>query len=144
MMDRYQAIIEKILRPGTQRRRYYELGLTGIRVILNEGWDSFWFRFRQRLGLYLKPHIGFIWRSDPYQLWIARNEPKPEELKAYRDESQSWQYRPKISIVTPVWNTDKRWLESAINSVINQVYDNWELCLVDDASSQPHVKRYFK
>jgi hypothetical protein len=29
------------LRRGTRRRHYHELGLTGIRVILNEGWRSF-------------------------------------------------------------------------------------------------------
>jgi len=139
-MSRYQGIIERILRPGTRRRQYYELGLTGIRVICNEGWGSFWFRFRLRLKQGLKPHIGFTWRSDPYQLWLARNEPNDEDLKAHRNESQSFPYRPKISIITPVWDTDKRWLELAVNSVLNQAYANWELCLVDDASGQPHIK----
>jgi len=44
LVNRYQRIVEKLLRSGTRRRRYYELGLTGIRAILNEGWKSF---FRQ-------------------------------------------------------------------------------------------------
>lgn len=48
LVNRYQRVIEKLLRSGTRRRRYYELGLTGIRVILNEGWRSFWYEFRQR------------------------------------------------------------------------------------------------
>lgn len=33
--------MEKLLRPGTRSRYYYELVLTGIRVILSEGWRSF-------------------------------------------------------------------------------------------------------
>ena len=41
LVNRYQRVIDKLLRPGTRRRHYYELGLTGIRVILNEGWRSF-------------------------------------------------------------------------------------------------------
>jgi SAM-dependent methyltransferase len=41
LVNRYQRIVEKLLRPGTRRRRYHELGLTGIRVILNEGWKNF-------------------------------------------------------------------------------------------------------
>ncbi len=45
-LNRYQRVIEKLLRQGTRRRYYYELGLTGIRVILNEGWRSFWSKFR--------------------------------------------------------------------------------------------------
>ena len=51
--NRYQRAVEKVLPLGTRRRYYYELGLTGIRVILNEGWRSFfrklkiWFRLRR-------------------------------------------------------------------------------------------------
>ena len=44
---------------------------------------------------------------------------------------------PLISIVTPVYNTDPRWLRACIDSVRQQVYPNWELCLCDDASSVP-------
>jgi FkbM family methyltransferase len=48
LVSRYQRIVEKLLRPGTRRRRYYELMLNDIRVILNEGWKSFWYEFRHR------------------------------------------------------------------------------------------------
>jgi MoaA/NifB/PqqE/SkfB family radical SAM enzyme/SAM-dependent methyltransferase/glycosyltransferase involved in cell wall biosynthesis len=47
LVNRYQRIVEKLLRPGTRRRYYYELGLTGIRVILNEGWHSFWLNYKR-------------------------------------------------------------------------------------------------
>ncbi|MFC2067700.1 glycosyltransferase [Chloroflexota bacterium] len=46
MVNRYQRVIEKLLRSGTRRRNYYELGLTGIRVILYEGWKTFWLKLR--------------------------------------------------------------------------------------------------
>jgi len=41
LMYRYQRIVDKLMRPGTRRRRPYELMLNGIRVILNEGWKGF-------------------------------------------------------------------------------------------------------
>jgi len=41
LVSRYQRIVERLLRSGTRRRHYYERGLGGIRVILNEGWKSF-------------------------------------------------------------------------------------------------------
>src|SRR5690606_15080945 len=41
---------------------------------------------------------------------------------------------PLISIITPVYNSEK-FLEAAILSVQNQTYSNWELILVDDAST---------
>jgi len=141
LMNRYLHILDRSLRPGTKPRIYYELGLYSIQVILNQGWGHFWQGFRQWLKQLIKlPHIGIMRQKGGYQLWLARNEPKPEDLKAYKHECLSFSYRPKISIITPVWNTDAKWLELAINSVLNQAYDNWELCLVDDASSKPHIK----
>ena len=49
LANRYQRIVERLLRPGTRRRRYYELGLNGIRVILTEGWKSFFRKVKARL-----------------------------------------------------------------------------------------------
>ena len=42
----YQSVVERLLRPGTGRRYYYQLMLAGIRVIRNEGWRSFFKKFR--------------------------------------------------------------------------------------------------
>ncbi len=41
LAGRHQRVVGKIMPPGTRRGRPYELVLTGIRVILNEGWRSF-------------------------------------------------------------------------------------------------------
>ena len=41
LVRRYQRVVDRLLRPGTRRRRPYDLALTGVRVILNEGWRSF-------------------------------------------------------------------------------------------------------
>ena len=49
-------------------------------------------------------------------------------------------YTPVISIVTPVYNTDEVWLRKAIESVRAQIYPHWELCLVNDGSTKPHVR----
>lgn len=41
---------------------------------------------------------------------------------------------PKISIIVPVYNAEKT-LHRCINSIINQLYQNWELLLIDDGST---------
>ena len=45
----YQRRVEKLLRRGTRRRRYYELGVTSARIVLNEGWHSFWRQFKEHI-----------------------------------------------------------------------------------------------
>ena len=50
-------------------------------------------------------------------------------------------HQPLISVVMPVYNTTEKWLRQAIESVRRQLYPNWELCIADDASTKPHVRR---
>jgi O-antigen biosynthesis protein len=47
---------------------------------------------------------------------------------------------PRFSIVTPVYETPAGVLRKMLASVETQSYGNWELCLVDDASREPHVR----
>ena len=44
-----------------------------------------------------------------------------------------------VSIITPVYNT-AQFLPQLIESVLNQSYDNWELLLIDDASTDNSLK----
>jgi glycosyltransferase involved in cell wall biosynthesis len=48
--------------------------------------------------------------------------------------------KPTISLLTPVYNTDEHLLRRCIHSVLYQAYPHWELCLVDDGSSVPHIQ----
>ena len=40
----------------------------------------------------------------------------------------------------PVYNTPEVFLREAIQSVLDQVYPDWELCIADDASTAPHIR----
>lgn len=56
-------------------------------------------------------------------------------------EIATFHYQPKISIAMPVYNVEEKWLRLCIDSILNQVYTNWELCMADDASTDPNVKK---
>jgi cellulose synthase/poly-beta-1,6-N-acetylglucosamine synthase-like glycosyltransferase len=83
--------------------------------------------------------MGLI-ESD-YDRWIKKNELTDDMIEEIKKEIKRFEYNPKISIIMPVYNVDQMWLEKAIDSVLNQLYENWELCIADDASTKKHVKQ---
>lgn len=50
-------------------------------------------------------------------------------------------HKPRISIVMPTFNSPERWLRRCVDSVRNQQYPYWELCIADDASTDARVRR---
>lgn len=76
-------------------------------------------------------------RERQYAAWLVYHAPSVAEQADLIREARSLAYDPLVSIVMPVCDTDPRWLRRAIGSVRAQVYDRWELCLVDDASTSP-------
>lgn len=65
----------------------------------------------------------------------------PAMEKLMRESIARMQPAPLISVLVPTYNTPEDVLRQTIESVINQIYPCWQLCIVDDASPQPHVKR---
>jgi hypothetical protein len=63
-----------------------------------------------------------------YAEWIARNEPSPDDLAAQVLLANDLSYRPKFSVVMPVYEISAEILQAAIDSLKAQTYDNWELC----------------
>ena len=70
-----------------------------------------------------------------YQEWLDKRRPSEKELDAAREKARGFIYRPLISIITPVFNTPAVWLGEAVESVLRQAYENWELVLIDDGST---------
>lgn len=74
-----------------------------------------------------------------YQKWIAKNNLSPNDIASARQQISQW-YQPKFSVIIPVYNVEAKWLKKAIESVIAQIYPEWEICIADDASTQPHIR----
>ncbi len=64
----------------------------------------------------------------------------PAELAALAARQKSFAYWPLFSVLMPVYNVEPRWLELAVASLDAQVYPEWELCLADDASTDPGTR----
>jgi glycosyltransferase involved in cell wall biosynthesis len=79
-------------------------------------------------------------RND-YSEWVRRydtlDEVKRVKLQTLCDGLTA---KPKISVLMPTYNPKPEWLIEAIESVREQIYPNWELCIADDASSDPAIR----
>ena len=96
------------------------------------------------LGPFLSPIHNAI-DGFGYRRWATRNDRlSAEDLQEIHAATARLTYRPLISVLMPVYNTDRRWLKAAIQSVRDQLYPNWELCIADDASTDAKVGRILR
>lgn len=91
---------------------------------------------RERLycGIRRRLHLD----DNEYVRWIKENE--TTRRSDAEQEMCSFRFSPLISIVTPVYNVEERWLRAFVQSVRDQWYGNWELCIADDKSPDAHVR----
>lgn len=112
-------------------------------------WLKRWQRVRRGLGYIRRNGLISTYRRlkmdqapgksvQDYQVWISKNE--NWDVEAIQKEIQNFKYQPKISILMPVYNVEQNWLEKCIQSVQNQFYPNWELCMADDCSTDESVR----
>jgi glycosyltransferase involved in cell wall biosynthesis len=76
-----------------------------------------------------------------YQKWFERHRANAHDLQRMRDKARTFASQPLISIITPVFDTPVARLEEAVQSVLAQAYENWELLLIDDGSTDPDLLR---
>ena len=65
--------------------------------------------------------------SISYYKWLRKNYAKKSDIEQIKAHLSGLTYQPKISIIVPVFNPNKKYLQQAIESVIAQIYSNWEL-----------------
>ncbi len=78
-------------------------------------------------------------RTDAYCSWAAEKE--ASELAESTAALPRCRARPLLTIVTPTYETPEPLLRACIDSVRAQTYGHWELCVADDGSKSPAVRR---
>jgi GT2 family glycosyltransferase len=76
--------------------------------------------------------------------WLDYQRMLNKNRQAIRNRIESLPGAPKISVLVPTYNTPERMLREMLQSVIEQLYQGWELCIADDGSSQAHVLKVLK
>lgn len=108
--------------------------LKGLRYLKHYGPKEFWVRLCERM----EPE------EVPYGPWFEQHRPSQEELEKQR--KKRWSYRPMFSVIVPAYRTPAIFLEQMIESLRNQTYDNWELCIAnaspEDDSMEQVLRKY--
>ena len=93
-------------------------------------------QFEERLTSFLE-----IKGTRSYEKWIIHYDlQSPTRNFRYFNNIRNFTDKPLVSVVIPVWKPDLRLLKECVYSVFNQIYDNWELCIVDDCSNSRNVE----
>ena len=116
-------------------RRAGQVMLTPLRLLAKPV-KTVWRKLRPQKTTREKPAI-----PTEYQKWFEEHRASTEKLNSMRLEVRSFGSQPLISILTPVFDTPVPWLLEAVESVLAQVYENWELLLIDDGSTDADLLR---
>jgi hypothetical protein len=99
---------------------------------------------REALGGFL----GVRWGRRPaaaptpgYDDFLRATEPDEQDLANLAEKAGRFPRRPLVSVLLPTYNTDPVFLRRAIESVRAQLYDRWELCIADDASTREDTRK---
>lgn len=145
---RFQKMCNSLLPLGSARRDFYWSLRRVTEVLLDGGPSAVFRRIRHRLHLGLNIHDILPrapGRDDvpslntQFEVWLRQHQQKPADIERMSAELERFTYIPSISIVMPVHNTEELWLLRAIESVQAQVYQNWEICAVNDASTKSYI-----
>lgn len=82
-------------------------------------------------------------RSYPYNFyeeWIENHRLTETDVENIASDIRGMAFKPVFSVIVPVYNTHEQWLRRCLDSVLAQLYPHWELCIADDASSDPRIR----
>lgn len=74
-----------------------------------------------------------------YPHWYNKQLPSQSELKL--QQTAHFPYNPLFSIVVPTYCTPQRYLIEMLNSVLDQTYQNWELCIADASPEDSDTRK---
>lgn len=118
------------LSPGSWLKKFKNYRVQSLSILNN-------LSYRDHIKYSLNNLIG-----DPYAVFRQTNRITEKLKKILTLRSQEIvENAPLISILTPIYNTPHQFLKEMIESVLAQIYPKWELCLIDDASSDPIIKQ---
>lgn len=95
-------------------------------------------------SFFKKRYLANKYRRESYIKWFEKSKLSEDAIKDQRKLAKELPSRPLISVLVPTYNTNPEHLRMCLDSVISQTYDNWEICISDDASTHEETKEVIR
>lgn len=79
-------------------------------------------------------------KGNDYNYWIKINEQNRPEAYEIKQLINHFDKDILFSIVMPTYNTEEKYLRECLDSILNQSFTNFEICIADDNSPDKRVK----
>ena len=140
--QRYRWTEKLLFDPDWYRREYPDVAQGG-----GDPWEHY-LKYGKDEGRGLNPALNFIQakiqkrkKGIAYYKWLKTHQDLTPETRQDMDRKmKAFSRKPLISVLMPVYNTRPEWLRQAIESVRNQIYPHWELCIADDCSTDQGIR----
>ena len=104
----------------------------GFRYLKHYGPKEFWVRLHER----------FEQEEIPYGPWYEESLPSGEELARQRERAARWD--TLVSVVVPAYRTPGLFLRQMMDSMIQQTYPNWELCIANGSPEDQEMQEILR
>ena len=114
-------VVSEGLKKVLKSNRYTYLFCKGIKSLIKEGFSCTWEKVKRKLRNHFAPNKAEVTAA------LGEAEQKAEERIPENI---------KFSVLVPLYNTPEKYLREMIQSVLDQTYGNWELCLADGSDPE--------
>ena len=140
--QRYRWTYKLLFDPAWYLREYPDVAQAG-----GDPWEHY-LKYGKDKGIGFNSAHNFIKRKihqrkkvNDYSNWIKNHDEITQEIRQDVEKKiVAFTRKPLLSVIMSVYNTNPKWLSQAIESVRNQIYPHWELCIADDCSTDQPIR----
>ena len=79
---------------------------------------------------------------EPFESWLRVNQLTSKNLKSYRHLNDSFEKNVLFSIIIPVYKPEIKFLKEALQSVYDQTFSSWQICITNDCSNDDELSTF--
>lgn len=148
LLEAFNSNNERVLYSGFEVPLKVGRGATRFEIELKfegEDWQPLVTEYLIRPRLKTFDPDNSIRSKHPYTEWVKTYDTfTTKDHDGIQSHIKRFHHKPLISVVVPTYNTSVKLLDTMVESVRGQLYENWELCIADDNSTEKRTRNRLK